>query len=45
MDNDPELGGYLAHLWTGDVISDLPVLTDDLAPVDNYIIRMIRNSR
>jgi spermidine synthase len=44
MDNDPELGGYLAHLWTGDVISDLPVLTDDLAPVDNYIIRMIRNS-
>jgi spermidine synthase len=43
-DNDRELRGYLAHLWTGDVISDLPVLTDDLAPVDNYIIRMIRNS-
>jgi spermidine synthase len=37
-----ELDGYLAHQWTGDVISDMPLLTDDLAPVDSYIIKMIR---
>jgi spermidine synthase len=39
---DSELDGYLANRWTARVAADMPVLTDDLAPVDSYIIRMIR---
>ncbi len=37
-----ELDEYLGHKWTGDIIQDMPLLTDDLAPVDSYIIKMIR---
>ena len=37
-----ELDGYLAHRWKDDIASDTPILTDDLAPVDSYIIKMIR---
>ena len=38
---DSELDEYLSHIWRGKVNSDLPILTDDLAPVDSYVIRMI----
>lgn len=34
---DPEFGGLLSHLWTRPVDSDYPVLTDDYAPVENYL--------
>ncbi len=34
---DPELDGYLKHLWTKEVEMDLPILTDDFAPVDHYL--------
>lgn len=34
---DPELDGYLKHLWTEEIQMDLPVLTDDFAPVDHYL--------
>jgi spermidine synthase len=37
-----ELDSYLTHLWKKPVAQDMPLLTDDLAPVDRYIIRMIR---
>lgn len=33
---DPTLEPLLAHLWTGLVAEDVPVLTDDYAPVDHY---------
>ncbi len=33
---DPTLEALLAHLWTGPVAEDVPVLTDDYAPVDHY---------
>lgn len=35
--SDPELESYLTHLWKRNVPLDLPVLTDDFAPVDHYI--------
>lgn len=34
---DPELDRYLKHLWTAEVKRDMPVLTDDFAPVDHYL--------
>jgi spermidine synthase len=34
---DPELNSYLKHLWLKEVPRDLPVLTDDYAPVEHYI--------
>jgi hypothetical protein len=33
---DPELDGMLAHLWRGPIAEDLPLLTDDYAPIDHY---------
>ena len=34
---DPELNSYLKHLWKKKVLQDLPVLTDDYAPVEYYV--------
>jgi spermidine synthase len=34
---DPELDGYLQHLWTREIKQDMPILTDDFAPVDHYL--------
>jgi hypothetical protein len=42
---DPELDGYLQHLWAHPVDHDMPLLTDEHAPVDNYIIDVIRDSQ
>jgi spermidine synthase len=33
---DPELDRMLAHLWRGPIVEDLPLLTDDYAPIDHY---------
>lgn len=33
---DPEISGFLSHLWKGDIKTDLPALTDDFAPVEYY---------
>ena len=33
---DPELDAMLGHLWKKSVASDVPILTDDFAPVDYY---------
>src|SRR3989338_1701153 len=35
--DDPELQPYFLHRWTGAVAEDMPILTDEWAPVDNYI--------
>jgi len=35
--NDPIIDSYLQHLWKKDVTMDMPILTDDFAPVDSYI--------
>lgn len=40
--NDPELNDYLKHLWKREIKKDIPLLTDDYAPVDNYIVKIIR---
>lgn len=39
---DAELTSYLAHLLTSEVPSDSPILTDDYAPVDQYMVEVIK---
>lgn len=36
-----ELDGYLKKLWTKKIPADMPVLTDDFAPVDQYIMKLM----
>ncbi len=31
-----EFRSYLSHLWKGEISADMPVLTDDFAPVEHY---------
>ncbi len=40
-DTDPKLNEYLQHLWKKEISTDLPILTDDFAPVDYYISKTI----
>lgn len=40
-DGDSKLNEYLQHLWQKPVEADMPILTDDFAPVDNYISKAI----
>lgn len=40
--SDHELNRYLSHVWTKEIPQDMPVLTDDYAPVDHYIMKTIR---
>lgn len=40
-DADPELNEYLQHLWKKEIDDDVPILTDDFAPVDFYISKTI----
>lgn len=35
--NNQELNQYLSRLWTKEIPIDMPILTDDYAPVDSYI--------
>jgi spermidine synthase len=42
--SDPELNAYLHQLWAREITSDMPLLTDDYAPVDNYMIKVIKES-
>jgi len=39
--NDTELQRYLGQRWTRKIPFDVPVLTDDHAPVDNYMLPVI----
>lgn len=36
-----EFSGYLAHLWSKKIDEDLPILTDDFAPVDQYLLKLL----
>ncbi len=40
-DKDPKLNKYLQHLWKKEINMDVPILTDDFAPVDYYINKTI----
>jgi len=40
-DTDQELNEHLKHLWKKEVNMDVPILTDDYAPVDYYISKSI----
>jgi len=31
---------YLGYAWTGDIKTDVPALTDDFAPVDQYLVKV-----
>jgi spermidine synthase len=42
LDEDPELSGYLRHEVSGRLVTDLPVLTDEFAPVDYYMNKAIK---
>jgi spermidine synthase len=37
--NNPEIRSRLAHRWVQPVANDMPILTDDFAPVEIYVLR------
>jgi spermidine synthase len=39
-DSNEELNAYLTHIWDKEIPADVPVLTDDYAPVDNYMLKV-----
>ncbi len=40
-DSDPKLNEYLQHRWSKEIATDMPILTDDYAPVDYYISKAL----
>lgn len=38
---DSELDKYLGHLWTKEIKTNFPILIDDYAPVDKYMMEII----
>lgn len=40
---DPEMKKYLSHMWKYKIDCDLPVLTDDFAPVEHYLVEVIKD--
>lgn len=40
-DINPEMDRLLQHVWTKEISTDLPILTDDYAPVDQYMMSII----
>lgn len=40
-DVNPEIDKLLQHVWTKEITTDLPILTDDWAPVDQYMMSII----
>lgn len=38
---DPDLNQYLKHLWKNEIPQDIPILTDDFAPVDQYVMKLL----
>ncbi len=39
--NNEELNKYLSHLWIQNIEKDMPILTDDYAPVDYYTLGVL----
>ena len=42
---DSQLNEYLGHLWTEEIAVDVPILTDEFAPVDQYVSRIFEDRR
>src|SRR3989338_6298177 len=42
QNNNPELQKFLDHLLTTELPNDMPILTDEYAPVDNYIMELAK---
>ena len=40
---DEKLTGYLSHLWKEPIAMDLPILTDDFAPVEDYQGKLLKS--
>jgi len=40
---DPEMEKYLSHMWKYKIDCDLPVLTDEFAPVEHYLVEVIKD--
>lgn len=38
--NNPELNQYLKHQWKNKIITDMPILTDEYAPVEYYVSKV-----
>jgi spermidine synthase len=36
-----EFKKYLDNLWTADIEADMPILTDNFAPVDQYLVKVL----
>jgi spermidine synthase len=41
--DDPEMRKYLSHMWKYKIDCDLPVLTDEFAPVEHYLVEVIKD--
>jgi spermidine synthase len=39
--DNPEFQTYLTRRWTRAIFTDLPILTDDFAPTDNYLAKLV----
>ena len=40
---DPEMEKYLSHMWKYKIDCDLPILTDEFAPVEHYLVEVIKD--
>ena len=38
---DPEFQRFLEQVWEKPIVQDMPVLTDDYAPVDKFVLKML----
>ena len=41
--SDPEMKKYLSHMWKYKIDCDLPVLTDEFAPVEHYLVEVVKD--
>lgn len=41
--SNPEMQKYLSHLWQYKIDCDLPILTDEFAPVEHYLLEVIKD--
>jgi spermidine synthase len=46
VSTEPQTNAYLQQAWNGDIAEDVPVITDDFAPVSDYMLaasRIVKN--
>lgn len=41
LNDDPEINEQLQHIWEGEIDSNIPIMTDEFAPSDYYINKLI----